>query len=83
MSATARGWIVDCLVGGIAGAVLGAILAVNFVITVGIEGGYEASIPEVFEENLLAGLVTVALLVGGPLVGILVARQTRGRRANT
>ena len=80
MSTGARQWIVDALLGGIAGGVVGAIVAVNLVIYSGIEGGYQASIPDIFEENVVIGVVTVAILVGGPIAGIAVARQRRRRR---
>lgn len=76
-----RGWLVDLLVGGIVGGVVGAIVAVNFVIYVGIDRGYEASIPDVFQQNVLAGIVTVAILVAGPVAGVVVARRLRARRA--
>ena len=72
MSTGARQWIVDALLGGIAGGVVGAIVAVNFVIY--------SSIPDIFDENVVIGVVTVAILVGGPIAGIAVARQRRRRR---
>jgi uncharacterized membrane protein len=77
MRASTRQWIVDGLVGGAIGAVIGAIVVVNFVITVGIDAGYEASIPEIFRESAVAGVVTVLILVAGPVLGVLVARRLR------
>lgn len=77
------GWFTDILVGLIVGGVVGAVVAVNFVIYTGIEGGYEASIGEVFDQNVLLGLITVALLVGGPILGVYVMRRRRNRRATT
>lgn len=74
-------WLADGVVGGIVGGVIGAIVAVNVVIYAGIEGGYEASIPDVFRENTLVGVVTVAILVAGPVLGVVVARRRRRRRA--
>jgi hypothetical protein len=78
-----RGWLVDGLVGGIVGGVIGAIVAVNVVIFAGIERGYEATIPEVFRENVVIGVLTVVVLVAGPIVGVVVARRIRGRRSRT
>jgi hypothetical protein len=77
MSAVARQWLVDLLLGVVVGGLLGAIVAVNFVITVGIDRGYEASIPDVFRQNVLAGIVTVAILIAGPIAGVAVARRRR------
>jgi hypothetical protein len=77
---TPRGWWFDVLVGGILGGVVGGIVAVNFVIYAGIEPGYEATIPEVFRQSTLAGIVTVLILVAGPVGGVFVARRIRRRR---
>lgn len=75
-----RGWLVDLLAGGIAGGVVGAIVAVNIVIFAGIDRGYEATIPEVFRENAAVGVLAVAVLVAGPILGVLTARAIRRRR---
>lgn len=80
MKATARGWLVDALVGGFLGAVIGAIVAVNLVIYSGIEGGYESSIADVFEQSTPTGIVTVAILIAGPVLGVFVARRLRRKR---
>jgi hypothetical protein len=48
---------------------------------VGIEGGYEASIPDVFRQNLLAGIVTVVILAAGPVLGVAIARRMRRTRS--
>jgi len=80
MKETQRGWLVDILAGGIIGGVVGAIVAVNFVIFSGIEDGYEASIAAVFRQNILIGLVTVAVLLAGPPLGVVVARRQRRKR---
>lgn len=77
-----RAWLADILVGGVVGGVVGAIAAVNFVIYVGVEGGYEASLADVFRHNTLMGIATVAILVSGPLLGVVVARRRR-RRASS
>jgi hypothetical protein len=74
------GWFVDVVAGGIVGGVAGAIVAVNFVIYSGIERGYEATIPEVFRESVVAGIITVAVLAAGPVVGVWIARRRRRRR---
>lgn len=74
-----RGWLVDLAVGGIAGALVAAVIAVNFVIFIGVERGYESSLGEVFEHSLVAGIVTVMMLVAGPIVGVLAARRRRAR----
>jgi uncharacterized membrane protein len=75
------GWFVDIVVGGIVGGVAGAIVAVNFIIYAGIDRGYEATIPEVFRQSVVAGVVTVAVLVAGPVVGVWIARRLRRRRS--
>jgi hypothetical protein len=74
------GWFVDIVAGGIVGGVAGAIVAVNFVIYAGIERGYEATIPELFRQSVVAGVITVAVLVAGPVVGVWIARRLRRRR---
>lgn len=74
------GWVTDGFVGVILGGVISAIVAVNVVIYAGIEDGYEASIGDVFDESLLIGLVTVAILVGGPILGVVLMRRRRHRR---
>jgi hypothetical protein len=76
-----RGWLADGVIGGIVGGVIGAIVAVNVVIYAGIEDGYEASIPDVFRESPLVGVVTVAILVAGPVLGVVVARRRRRARS--
>ena len=67
----------DIILGAVLGGVVGAIVAVNFVIYSGIEGGYEASIPEVFRQNAAVGIVTVSILLAGPVVGVVLARRIR------
>jgi hypothetical protein len=78
-----KGWLVDLAVGGLVGGLVGAIAAVNFVIYTGIEQGYEASIGEVFQHSLIAGIVTVMILVAGPVAGVLTARRLRRRRTRS
>ena len=76
-----KGWLADLAVGGLVGGLVGAVAAVNFVIFTGIEQGYEASLGEVFEHSLIAGIVTVMLLIAGPVLGVLTARRLRTRRS--
>jgi len=76
-----RGWVVDVLVGGILGGIAGAIAAVNLVIFAGVEGGYEATIPEVFRESTSLGVLTVSVLAAGPILGVVIARAIRRQRA--
>lgn len=78
-----RGWIIDIVVGGIVGSIVGAIVAVNIVIYSGIDNGYEATLGDVFDQYPIVGVIAVAILLLGPLVGIGVARFLRGRRAAT
>jgi len=68
------------VVGGLVGGVVGAIVAVNLVIFAGIDGGYEASLPEVFEQSPLTGFGAVLVLVAGPVLGVIVARSMRRHR---
>ena len=79
---TRRQWLIDGLVGVGGGGLIGAIVAVNFVIYVGIERGYEASIPDVFRQNPLAGIVTVVILAAGPVAGVVGMRWLRRPRGN-
>jgi hypothetical protein len=74
------GWAVDIIVGGLTGAVVGAILAVNVVIFSGIEDGYEASPGDVFEQNMIAGVLVVASLVAAPVFGVVALRRLRRSR---
>ena len=81
VDARTRGWLIDLVVGAMAGGVIGAIAAVNLVIYAGPEEGYEASPGRVFEHSLVLGLVVVAVLAGGPILGVVLARRLRGQRA--
>lgn len=75
-----RGWLIDGVVGGVAGGVVGAVAAVNIVIFTGIDGGYEASLPEVFRQSPAVGVVTVLVLLAGPVFGVLGMRRLRRKR---
>jgi hypothetical protein len=70
-------WLIDGLVGGALGLLVAGIVAVNVVIYSGIDAGYEAGIGEVFDYNPLVGVAVVAILVLGPVLGILLARARR------
>ncbi len=83
MSPGARAWSIDLLFGVLLGGIAGAILAVNVVIFSGIDGGYEATIPEVFRENALLGALVVVILVAGPVAGVVLARRRRSRLGRT
>ena len=78
-----KGWLVDVAVGGLVGGLVGAVAAVNFVIYTGIEQGYEASLVEVFQHSLIAGIVTVMILIAGPVLGVLTARRLRTKRGRS
>jgi hypothetical protein len=80
MAGRSSGWGVDLAVGGLCGLIAGAILSVNLVIFLGVEGGYEASLGDVFAHNVLIGIVVVAVLVAGPLGGVAYARWRRRLR---
>ena len=82
MNSQRRRALLAAVVGAVVGAIIGAIVAVNFVITIGIDRGYEASIGDVFRENVFAGIVTVAILATGPVLGAVVALRRR-RSADT
>jgi hypothetical protein len=80
MATPARQRPTDLLLGGLVGGLIGAIVAVNVVIFSGIEQGYQASLPEVFRYNLAIGLLVVAMLVAGPVLGAIAARRLRARQ---
>lgn len=52
-----------------------AIVAINLVIFSGIEDGYEASLPEVFRQNVFVGILVVLILAIGPVAGVMIARK--------
>ena len=80
MKPTTREWLVDLVAGGIVGGIAGAIVAVNIVIFSGQEDGYQASISQVFRDNPAVGIITVAFLAAGPVVGVFLARRMRRSR---
>ena len=75
-----RGWVLDIVVGLLAGGSVGAVVAVNVVIFAGTDRGYEASLADVFRQNALVGLLVVAVLFAGPVLGVMIARRVRRRR---
>ena len=56
-------------------------MTVNFVIFVGIDRGYEASITDVFRQSVIAGIVAVTVLLSRPVLGVVGARRLRRKRA--
>lgn len=68
------------LVGFVVGALTGAIVAVNVVIFSGMDQGYETSLPDVFRQSPVVGVVVVAVLVAGPVVGVVLARRSGSGR---
>ncbi len=65
------------IAGAAGGLVIGVIASLNVVLFGGIESGYEATPSEVFEENVLVGIVALLVLVAGPIVGVIVALRER------
>lgn len=57
------------------GFAVAVIVAINVVIFSGIDDGYEASLPEVFRQNALVGVLVVLILAVGPVVGVVIARR--------
>lgn len=78
--AVVKAWLLDLAAGGMVGGAVSAVVAVNVVIYSGIEQGYEASLVEVFQYNPIVGVVTVAILVSGPVLGVMAARRLRRNR---
>lgn len=78
-----KGLVIDVLAGGLIGGLVGAVVAVNFVLVVGVEEGYEASLGEVFQHSIIAGAVTLAVLAAGPVLGVLAARRRRRLARNS
>jgi hypothetical protein len=78
-----RDILVDVLAGGLFGGLVGAVVAINFVLIIGVDQGYEASLGEVFSHSVIAGIVTLGILLAGPIVGFLVARRRRAINEST
>jgi hypothetical protein len=79
MTMTRRRQIIRSVFGAGVGLVAGLIASINVVIFGGIDAGYEATPIEVFEENVLVGMIALLVLVAGPIVGITVALRERHR----
>lgn len=77
---TTRRWLFDHTLGAIAGAVAGAVIAVNIIIFSGISQRYETTIPQVFDESPTVGVIVLAMLIGGPVVGVYLASKFRSGR---
>lgn len=75
------GWVPDIIVGGLLGAVTAAVVVINLIIWAGPDQGYESTPGEVFDHSALLGVVAAAILVGGALLGVVVARSVRRRRS--
>lgn len=67
---------VGAALGGLAVA---AIIILNLHILVGLEDGYAASPADVFGWSVLLGVVDLALLVAGPVLGIVALSRPRRR----
>ncbi len=76
-----RGWLADLVIGGLSGAIVGGIVAVNMVIYYGVDRGYEADLPAMFERSALLGLGVVGALLAGPILGVLTAHVQRVKRS--
>ena len=76
-----RGWIVDLVVGGVLGVIGAAVIVFNLLIYLGVEGGYHAGIQGAFDHNKFTGVLVLATLVAGPLLGVLLARRRRASRS--
>jgi len=79
MTGSWRAWVIDVVVGGVLGAVVGVVVALNLKILSGVDTGYEASIAEVFDHQPLVGVLVIAALVAGPVLGVIAARRLRRR----
>jgi len=67
------------MVAALGGFVVAIIAILNLHILVGLEAGYAASPADVFEWSVLLGMVDIALLVAGPVLGVVAASRLRRR----
>lgn len=67
------------LLGALFGVVIGAIVALNLLIFSGIEGGYEASLSDAFDQRPWVAITMVVVLVAGPVIGAVAALRLRRR----
>jgi len=65
------------VVAALGGFVVAVIAILNLHILVGLEAGYAASPADVFERSVLLGMVDIALLVAGPMLGVSASRLRR------
>lgn len=72
--------VLGTAIGILAGAVVAFIVEINLVIFSGIERGYEATLPDMFAENRLIGVLAVAILVAGPVAGGIWGFRMASRR---
>lgn len=79
-SPSAKGWMIDLLMGGLGGGLAGAIVAVNIVIFSGIDDGYESSFGDVMDFNRFLGLTVLAVLLAAPISAISILRRLRRNR---
>lgn len=75
-----RGWFVDLVVGGLGGLVIAWIVAVNLVIYLGVEGGYQAGLGDVFGHSVVLGIVVIGIVVAGPALGVTYMKRQRRQR---
>lgn len=75
-----RQWLIDIVAGGVIGGIVGAIVAWNIAIYLGVPDGYEAGVGDVFAHSPLVGVLWLAALIAGPVVGVVVARHQRHKR---
>jgi hypothetical protein len=61
------------------GGLLSVVVAVNLVIYLGVEGGYESTLGDVFAHSPLTGILVVGVLAAGPVIGVIVARRGPGK----
>lgn len=61
------------------GLFVAVIIILNLHIIVGLEEGYAAGPVEVLESSVLVALADVALLIAGPVLGILAVSRLRPR----
>lgn len=67
------------VVAALGGFVVAAIAILNLHILVGLEDGYAASPADVFQWSVLLGMIDIALLVAGPVLGVIAVSRLRRR----
>jgi hypothetical protein len=79
-SSKRRQWLIDIVAGGVIGEFVGAIVAWNIAIYLGVPGGYDAGVGDVFAHSPLVGVLWLAALITGPVFGVVVARHQRHKK---